>query len=353
MSRLVGAGLAARGHDVRHLFFYARTRGASDVTDVDVCAPTRPNGPLSFLRMLLEGRRLIARYRPDVVLTFQHWGNVVGAPLVWTATAAPIIANQVSAPNIVHPAARWVDWLWGTIGLYRLITTNSQETESYYAKFPAAYRARLTRVAYGCEKKTSRLTRPEARAALGLPLDTAVIGCAARLNVAKRLDAAIRMLQYLPSVHLALAGQGPAECDLVRLADDLAVADRVHFLGELQPSAIGDLLAALDVFVFPTSAETFGVAGLEAAVAGVPTVASDLPVLRDVLSAEGRQGALFVDPTDPQRFAAVVGALLASPEQAAELRAAAPALARRHSLDAMIASYADIVERALASGDSR
>lgn len=351
ISRLIAAGLGARGHDVRHLFFFARTAGAADV-EAETCAQRRPTGPASLLRLFVEGVRRIRRFDPDVVFTFQHWGNAIGAPLVRAANGAPVVANQVTAPELVPAAARLLDRLWGRIGLYRSITVNSKETADYFAGHPDAYRRRLVSVPYGCECKTSRHDRAGARATLGLPIEGSIIGCAARLHAAKRLDAAIRILPLLPQTRLALAGQGAEADALAELAERLGVADRVHFLGELQPSAIGDLLAALDVFVFPSALETFGLAALEAATAGTPVVAADLPTLRDVLSFEGRPGALFVDPTDSAGFAATVGDVLADAALAEELRSAGRALAQRHSLTAMIDAYADLVEAAVTGGRS-
>lgn len=345
ISRLVGAGFAARGWDVRHLFFYARTGGSSDLEGVEVCASARPRDPFALLSTFAEARRRIARFDPAVVFTFQHWGNAVGAPLARLANGAPVVANQVSAPELIGTVARTLDRCWGRLGVYDLVTANSEETARFFDHHPAAYRRRLVSVPYGCETKTSRLDRATARARFGLPVDGAVIGCAARLNATKRLDAAIRMLPRLPGVHLALAGQGPAGDDLVALARTLGVTDRVHFVGERQPAEIGDFLAALDVFVFPSALESFGLAPLEAAIVGVPVVVSDLPVLREVLSDEGREAALFVDVEDAAAFAAAVTRALGEPDLRADLSATGRALAARHSLAAMIDAYVALAER--------
>ncbi len=345
ISRLVGAGFAARGWDVRHLFFYARTRGSIDLEGVDVCASQRPRDPLALLATFAEARRRIARFDPDVVFTFQHWGNAVGAPLARLANGAPVVANQVSAPELIGKVARTLDRWWGRLGVYGLITANSEETARFFDRHPAAYRRRLVSVPYGCETKTSTLDRTAARARFGLPADRPVIGCAARLNPTKRLDAAIRMLPHLPGVHLALAGQGPAGDDLIALAETLGVTDRVHFVGERQPAEIGDFLAALDVFVFPSALESFGLAPLEAAIVGVPVVASDLPVLREVLSVDGRAAALFVDAADAAAFAATVARVLAEPDLRADLSTTGRALAARHSLGAMVDAYVALAEQ--------
>lgn len=346
ISRLVGAGLAARGHVVHHLFFYSRTDGASDLDSVEACLETRPRTPWDMIRFVVEARRRIARFSPDVVLTFQHWGNSLGAPLVRSVGPAPIVANQVSAPELINVVARALDRLWGWSGLYRLITTNSRETHAWFDRHPHGYRKRMIPVPYGCELKTSRLDRAGARAALGLPETGPILGCAARLHPSKRLDAAIAVLPHLPGSHLALAGQGPAEACLRALARSLGVADRVHFLGELQPTRIGDFLAALDVFVFPSSLESFGLAALEAAVAGVPVVASRIPVLREVLDGGDREAALFVDVDAPTEFAAAVARVLDDPTLAARLREAGQALRHRYSLDHLIEAYAALIERA-------
>ncbi|MDK9697128.1 MAG: glycosyltransferase [Siculibacillus sp.] len=343
ISRLVGAGLEARGHRVEHLFFYNRTGGASDLGNVEVCVEDRPRDPIALARFFLAARAKIAAARPDVVLTFQHYGNVLGAPLAHLAGVHRVIANQVSASEVVASMLRAADSLFGRIGLYDRITVNSDDTRRLYENHPASYRARIVSIPHGFELKRSGLDRGAARARLGLPVEAEILGCAARLHPTKRLDLAIRLLPSMPGRHLALAGQGPDRERLETLAAELGVADRVHLVGELQPTAIGEFLAALDLFVFPTVAETFGLAAVEAAAAGVPVVATDLPVLREVLEVDGRPAAVLVDTTDTAAFAAAVDRVFADADLAADLEAAGAGLARRFSLDAMVDAYARLI----------
>ena len=344
ISRLVGAGLEARGHRVDHLFFYSRTGGAADLGNVDVCVEGRPRDPIALVRFALAARAKIAAARPDVVLTFQHYGNVLGAPLAHLAGVHRVIANQVSAADVVAPMLRVADRLFGRLGLYDRITVNSEDTRRLYDHHPAGYRARIVSIPHGFELKRSPLGRAEARARWGLPQEVELLGCAARLHPTKRLDLAVRLLPSMPSRHLALAGQGPDREHLEATARDLGVAERVHFVGELQPTAIGEFLAALDVFVFPTIAETFGLAAVEAASAGIPVVATNLPVLEEVLEVEGRPAAILVDTADTPAFAAAVERIFADATLAAELRAAGAGLARRFSLDTMVDAYARLID---------
>ncbi|MHC2691980.1 glycosyltransferase involved in cell wall biosynthesis [Bradyrhizobium liaoningense] len=205
----------------------------------------------------------------------------------------------------------------------------------------------MVHVPHGFDDKALTLSKEAARHRFNLPPDCVLLGCAARLHPHKRLDLAIRLLPDQPSWRLALAGQGADAARLRQLANDLNVSDRVHWLGEIPPSRMADFLACLDVFVFPTQAETFGLAAVEAANAGVPSVVTDLPVLREVLSYEGRPTALFVDAADHAKLSAAVSTLLTDKHLSDELRQNAKGLRLRYSVDAMVDEYVRILEQVI------
>jgi glycosyltransferase involved in cell wall biosynthesis len=340
ISRLVGDELSARGFTVKHVFLFRRTAGFDGRADAVFCAPGRPRSVPEVLRLFRNLHRVLRDERPDVVLCFQHWGNLVGALFARLARAGRVVANQNSAVLTTPTLARRLDRLAGTFGLYDAIVVNSADTASGFAGYPEAYRRRMSRIDHGFECKTSALDRPAARAALGLPPDGPLLGCVARLHPLKHLDAAIRLLPHDPSWRLALAGQGADEARLRALAADLGCGERVHFLGELSQREIGTVLRALDVFAFPSLAESFGLAAVEAAQAGVPVVANDLPVLREVLSVDGGSCALFADARDDVAFAQAVRRALGDADLRAALAARGARLARRYSLAAMADAYA-------------
>jgi glycosyltransferase involved in cell wall biosynthesis len=84
----------------------------------------------------------------------------------------------------------------------------------------------------------------------------------------------IRALPSLPAVDLTVVGGGPSRAELVRLCDDLGVADRVDFLGHVPREKVDAVLRDADVVVHPSKGETFGMVYFEAAQAGVPVVAA-------------------------------------------------------------------------------
>ena len=343
ISRLLGAGLTARGYRVTNLFFFRKSDSFDEPPDTLYCASSRPGHPLALLQMLRTLGRHIRTTRPDAVLTFQHFGNVIGAGVSRLVCRAPVIANQVSSALSMSWPVRTADIVMGSLGFFDRITLNSLDMQREYSRYPAAYRSRMVHVPHGFDDKALTLPRQAAREKFKLPTDRVLLGCAARLHPHKRLDAAIRLLPDQPSWHLALAGQGTDEARLRRLADDLNVSDRLHLLGEIAPRQMADFLACLDVFVFPTQAETFGLAAVEAANAGVPSVVTDLPVLREVLSFEGKPTALFVDASDHAKLSAAVSKLLTDQTLREELRQNAKGLKLRYSVDAMVEEYVRIL----------
>jgi glycosyltransferase involved in cell wall biosynthesis len=124
----------------------------------------------------------------------------------------------------------------------------------------------------------------------------------------------------------------------------LEVRERVHFLSELDTRGMGAFLSAIDCFVFPSATETFGLAPVEAAQAGVPCVVNDIEVLREVLAVDGEPCAFFVDARDTEAFGAAVRRALDDAGFAAELRARGRRLKERFPLDKMVDEYLALME---------
>ena len=179
--------------------------------------------------------------------------------------------------------------------------------------------------------------RAKARAALGLDPDVRLAACIGALSPEKGIPDAVRALADLPPRwHLAVAGTGPTrpevEEEIERLDGGTAGRSRVRLLGQLDDPA--QLLAAADVLVLPSHTEGLPGVVIEAAMVGVPAVATDVGFLADVVE-PGVTGAL-VPPGRPDRLAAAV--LEAEPDleamgERAHLRATAdhalPAVADR------------------------
>ena len=106
-----------------------------------------------------------------------------------------------------------------------------------------------------------------------------VIGTAARLEGVKNLEAALRALREVsmtlrfPKVTWRIAGRGPLEPELRRLARALGVA--VEFAGFVPYGDMPAFYAGLDLYWQPSLSEPWGLAINEAMAAGLPVLASD------------------------------------------------------------------------------
>lgn len=339
ISRLLGNELAKRGHDVHHLFFYRKTDGFDGQENTTICCQERPNGPFQMVGFFKKLVADIKAVKPDVVFTFQHFGNTVGAPAAKLAGVPLIVANQVSARETIHPVLRYADLLLGLSGLYQAITVNSHDLLKDYSVFPKRYTNKIVLVPHGFEEKTTALSKDEARAKFNIPKHVPLLGTVARLNEAKQIDCAIKLLSENSDWHLLVAGQGPDEQRLKHLSEEIHVSERTHFIGEVSQTSIGDVLKTLDLFVFPSRAETFGLAAVEAGQAGIPIVANDLPVLREVLDIDGDAAAQFVDVTNQAAFAKAVDTILTDDLLSARLSFHGQQLKSKYSMNHMVDVY--------------
>ena len=107
----------------------------------------------------------------------------------------------------------------------------------------------------------------------------------------------------------------------------LRLDDDVVLVGTVPDAELPAWYAAADVLAFPSTKEGWGLAVLEAMSAGLPVVASDLPVFGEYLTS-GRD-ALLVPVDDPAALATALATVLDDPALAASLREAALATAQR------------------------
>lgn len=119
--------------------------------------------------------------------------------------------------------------------------------------------------------------RSVARESLGLPNDALIIGHVGRLDPSKNqrfiVELAARITKMCPSTFLVLAGDGPLRGMIEAAVNAFGIAKNVRLLGTR--SDIPTILAALDVFLFPSLREGFGLAVLEAQAAALPCVVSE------------------------------------------------------------------------------
>ena len=187
--------------------------------------------------------------------------------------------------------------IWGRDmlqGAAALIATAEQERDELVSGGLDPGRIRLRR--NGVEAPPSLPERGAFRAMLEIPPAAKLVLFLGRLSQKKSPDLllhAFSKLQQSPDgagteVHLAFIGPDEAgmEAQLIAIANNIGVAERVHFCGARSGDAKWQAYRDADVFVLPSQNENFGNTAAESIAAGTPVIVTDqcgiAPFLKDV-----------------------------------------------------------------------
>ena len=96
------------------------------------------------------------------------------------------------------------------------------------------------------------------------------------------VEAVPKVIENDTNVRFLIAGDGDLRSALEEQVKDLGIEDKITFLGLVPEDKKIEVYSSFDVFVFPSLAEGFGIVLIEAMALGLPCVASDLPVLKEV-----------------------------------------------------------------------
>lgn len=148
---------------------------------------------------------------------------------------------------------------------------------------------------------------PRRRSGLRLaPADTRVMMHASNFRSVKNIPVVIQVFSEVRKrirTKLVMIGDGPEKATAEQMARELGVERDVLFLGN--QDCMEELLPLADVFLLPSSSESFGLVALEAMSAEVPVVASNAGGLPEVVI-HGETGFLH----DPAHVAGFVNSVL-------------------------------------------
>ena len=182
-----------------------------------------------------------------------------------------------------------------------------------------------------------RTDRRKVRAELGIGPNAPVVLTVGRLNPEKGhrylLESARLARRHISSLRVLVVGEGPLRENLEASAHSLHLDAVVSFLDWRDD--VASLMAASDLFVLPSTRESFGLVILEALALGVPVIATRVGGVPEIIRT-GKTGIL-IEPRDSGALARAMTWALTNPTQAGQLARQGQAMVRqRLSVEAMV-----------------
>jgi glycosyltransferase involved in cell wall biosynthesis len=267
--------------ELRSRGFDARAVALTDVDagprlDVPVLGPTRLDR-----RTLASLRRLGAR--ADVVIA--HGSTTLPACAIALAgRRVPIV--YVNIGDLMYWAAAGAR-RWRTALLLRRAAVVAARSPRSASTLASRFGVSPRKIAVMPNGRPAALFQPVSeeerrrlRSRLGCRPEDSVVAWVGTMSEEKRPDLAVRAVGSVPGTTLLMAGDGPLREETERLAEQVAPG-RVRLLGMLDDPA--PVYAAADVLLLTSDSEGLPGVLIEAALTGVPSVATDVGFVADVL----------------------------------------------------------------------
>ena len=97
------------------------------------------------------------------------------------------------------------------------------------------------------------------------------------------ISAMPKILENYHDSKLVIAGKGGMIDELKSQVESMGLSNKVYFTGYLNQKEVQKMYKCADVAVFPSTYEPFGIVALEAMLAGIPTVVSDIGGLNEIV----------------------------------------------------------------------
>jgi phosphatidylinositol alpha 1,6-mannosyltransferase len=260
--------------------------------------------------------RLLAAFRPDVVHAASPF--LLGAQALAAANRLNIPSVAIFQTDVAGYAKRnrlgpATAWAWRFVRwVHEGADLNLVPSTASHADLTAAGVPRLAHWGRGVDVERYHPNLKHGAAATALrarlsPNGEVIVGYVGRIAPEKQLER-LAALKGMPSISIALVGDGPAEPAVRAALSGMPVT----WLGRLGGDELAAAYASFDIFVHTGTEETFGQTLQEAHAAGLPVVAPRAGGPIDLI-ADGNDGYLF-DPNDNASLRTLVEDLVVSAE---------------------------------------
>lgn len=291
--------------------------------------------PVTFVRLLW----LFLRWRPDTVITCLTQADILGISAAWVGGVSRRIIRQADS----KPLSPVVGWIKRSLAI-RLATgvvANSTDTRQFVQSYFGVLDKLITVIPNGIDLSHFVPNMPvrEDR--------ESVVGFLGRLEEIKGAPCFIRAIDILQhnfklSPPVMVYGDGSLGGQLREYASFNGLG-QVRFNGAASDPAVA--LRDIDILVVPSISEGFGLVTLEGLVMGKVVIASDLPVMRDLIT--NHQNGLLFPADDAMALAGIVAELLQHPESLLQIRQGVREWVAKHSdyydIESTAARYEEVL----------
>ena len=158
-----------------------------------------------------------------------------------------------------------------------------------------------------------------------------------RKNPAGLLGAA----ELLPDLTLTIVGEGSQQAALETMTADAGIAERVRFVGSLDPAAMQAAMSGAEVFCLPSLSESFGIVYIEALACGTPVIG--FPTIGEISTACGIDVGIGLDEPTKEVIARAIAETRGARWDRARLRRA---VLDAYSARDVAADYAAVLREA-------
>ena len=276
--------------------------------------------------VFLESKTIKIKKKMDMRYVHIPWG--VGKLL--KKLSPDVVVGSEYNPTILlalqyckHHKIPFVSWTDGTLFSERNFGKVQLWSRKYVIKHADSYiasssKSKEAQVYYGASEDKCHISyltvdvdeyvqKPQGRG-------TGKILCVGSLIERKGIDLLLKALSEVTGTYeLFIAGNGEEKAALEKLAYELKIDDKIHFLGQLNRAELLKHYADSDLFILPTREDCFALVILEAMCSGLPIICSKYADgAYDLL--ENEKNGFVIDPYDTKNFGECIQRILKDKE---------------------------------------
>ena len=346
LMRGLADAFAQSGESVR-VFADAKGDAAEKIVDAECAFIVRRFGGPRILRRIRKARIIARESQNAKAVVADSWKSLERLNLI----RRPPVICLAHGSELLDDSARRVARIGGAFNKADFIVANSSYVAALAGRFSPTEKIKVIPPGIAPPPPPDDSAKKEFESII--KDHHPILATVARLEPRKGLDTVIRALPNLiniyPKILYLIGGDGEDKKRLQLLANELGVAANVHFAGVTLGARKSALLNSSDLFVMPTrrvgnSIEGFGIAYLEAAMCGIPSLGGTEGGGEDAI-ADGETGILC-DGKNAKKVGEAIADILADSPRLAEMGIAAKNRAAEFSWDIIVRRHLALINSA-------